>query len=187
MNSETLALIAKIIGYIAVSLALFVYISKSRKVILATKLSNDVLWATHYILIGGWSGAALNIMAIGRETVFYFKEKKWASSRVWLYVFLALTWLSCFLTWEGPQSLLPMAGTSFAVVSFWCSDPLKVRLLAIPAQILWLIYGILHMTVPGIIGSSISLISILIGLAGDYLRYRRKENEEAGEIEPAEK
>ena len=187
MNSETLALAARLIGYVAVALALFVYISKSRKVILATKLSNDVLWAAHYILIGGWSGAALNIMAIGRETVFYFKEKKWASSRVWLYVFLVLTWVSCILTWEGPQSLLPMAGTSFAVMSFWCSDPLKVRLLAIPAQILWLIYGIIHMTIPGIIGSSISLVSILIGLVGDYQRYRRVKEGKSADIEPNER
>ena len=104
---------------------------------------------------------------MGRETVFYNKDKKWASSRLWLYLFVALTIGSSLMTWEGPLSLLPMTGSCCAVISFWCTKPLHIRLLAIPAQLLWLIYGILHMSLPSITSNIIALTAIGIGLYRD--------------------
>ncbi len=160
-------IVAQIAGYLGTAMIFLTYVSKKRRGILLCKLSADILWTTHYILIGAYSGAALNGIAIGRELVFYNKAKKWASSRIWLFLFLAITVCSCILTWEGPTSLLPMIGSLCAVVSFWCSNPFHIRLLALPVMVLWLIYGALHGSVPTLINNSLSLIAIIIGLIGD--------------------
>ena len=165
---------AQILGIIGICLSFFIYIVRRRSSILLTKFTSDVIWAAHYILIGAYSGAALNILAMARETVFYNKEKKWASSRIWLYLFCALTMLSGFLTWEGPSSLLPSIGSVCAVISFWCTKPIHIRLLAGPAQLLWTIYNIVHRSLTGGISSGLSLLSVLIGLAGDIYEMKKK-------------
>ena len=165
--SAVLNLIAQLAGFTGTVLCFFMFVARKRRTILLCKLTCDIIWTFHYVLIGAYSGAALNILAIGRESVFYNKEKKWASSIFWLYFFVALTIGSSLLTWEGPLSLLPMIGSCCAVVSFWCTKPLHIRLLAIPAQVLWLIYGILHVSVPSVISNIIALTAIGIGIYRD--------------------
>ncbi len=164
MNSSIISLLGQIVGGAAVVAALFIFVSRSRKIILTTKLTADVLWTAHYLLIGGYTAACLNVIGVFREIVFYNREKKWASSRIWLYVFLGLTVAASLLTWEGPQSLLAMTGMILAVFSFWCRDPLHICLLSIPSEMSWLVYNILHRSVPGMISSSLAMVSMGIGI-----------------------
>ena len=160
---------AQILGIIGICLSFFIYIVRRRSSILLCKFTSDVIWEAHYLLIGAYSGAALNILAMARQTVFYNKAKKWASSRFWLFLFVTLTMLSGFFTWEGPSSLLPSVGSVCAVISFWCTRPIHIRLLAVPAQALWTVYNILHHSLTGGISSGLSLLSVLIGLTQDLI------------------
>ena len=66
---------AQILGVIGIAMSFFIYIARKRSSILLCKFSCDVIWAAHYLLIGAWSGAALNILAMARETVFFNKDK----------------------------------------------------------------------------------------------------------------
>ena len=167
-------LIAQIIGVIAVTISCVVFLGRKRRTILLCKFTTDVLWFWHYFLIGAYSGAALNILALFRESIFMNKEKKWASSKFWLFLILSLTILSCLLTWEGPASLLPMIGSSCAVVSFWLTKPINIRLTAIPSQVLWLIYGTIHFSLPSFICNTMGLITIGIGLWQDVREIRNQ-------------
>ena len=157
----------KIIGWVAVAVSCVIFLGRKRRTILLSKFTADVLWFFHYFLIGAYSGAALNVLALGRESIFYHKEKKWASHKFWLYLILGLTIFSCLLTWEGPISLLPMIGSCSAVISFWCTKPVHIRLMAIPAQVLWLIYGTIHFSLPSFICNTMALVTIGIGLWQD--------------------
>lgn len=173
-----LEIIAQILGIFGIILTFFIFSARKRRTILICKFSGDVLWFFHYLFIGAASGAAINIVNIFREIVFYNKEKKWASSRFWLFFFMALNVTSSLLTWEGPLSLLPMIGTCCTVASFWCTKPLHIRLVAVPGQSLWLLYGILHVSPTSILSNTISLISIGVGLYKD-LKDRKTQSEKA--------
>ena len=172
-----LNLFAQIIGVIAVTISCVVFLGRKRKTILLCKFTTDVLWFWHYFLIGAYSGAALNILALFREGIFMNKEKKWASSKFWLYLIMTLTVISCLLTWEGLPSLLPMIGSCCAVVSFWCTKPINIRLTAIPSQVLWLIYGTIHFSLPSFICNTMGLITIGIGLWQDVKEMKKTKNE----------
>lgn len=169
----SLDMIAQILGALGVGLSLFIFSASRRKTILICKFSGDVLWFFHYLLIGATSGAATNIVNMMREVVFYHKDKKWASHKGWLALFICLNVASSLLTWEGPISILPMLGCCCTVISLWCTKPLHIRLVATPGMIFWLLYGIFHGSVTGILNNSISLISIAIGFVKDF-RERRK-------------
>ena len=183
MDAEIIRIIASVSSALAIIISLFIFISRSRRVILATKLSDDVLWMIYYFLMGtingNYTAGMMNIIAFAREIVFYNRDKKWASSRLWLYFFLALAAAFCAFTWTGLVSALPSLGTGLYVTAFWMKDPHRIRLISLPAQILWLIYNIIIGAVFGIIGSVIPLVSITIGLIRDHL-VKKSENSGAG-------
>ena len=170
---------AQILGVVGIAMSFFIYIARKRSSILLCKFSSDVIWALHYFLIGAYSGCALNVLAMARETVFYNKHKKWASSRFWLYLFVGLTlFFGSVITWDGPASLLPAIGSVCAVISFWCTKPINIRLLAIPAQGLWIIYNVIYLSRPGAISSSLSLLSVFLGLFRDLREMKAQKETE---------
>ena len=178
MNNGIIGVIAQIFGALAVIVALFIFIFKSRKVILTAKLTDDVLWSVYYFLTGGMTAGALNCVGVVREIVFYNREKKWASSRLWLYGFLAVTAAAGVLTWEGMSSVFAMLGMILAVFSFWCSDPILICSLSIPSELSWLIYNIIHDAKFGIVSSSVAVLSAVVGLILKLTAKKREEKKD---------
>lgn len=166
---EPLEIVAQIFGVIGIVLGFFIYLSKSRSRIILCKFISDVIWFFNYFFLGAYTGALLNLIAMGRETVFYNREKrKWASHRIWLYVFLLLTLISPILEWveNGAFSWIPLCpaiGSMFAVVSFYSKKPRQMRYMGYCAQILWLAYGIGIGNVTATISSALILLSAVVG------------------------
>ncbi len=157
----------QIIGFIGVLISFFIYIFKDRRKILICKFTSDAVWSVHYFFVGAISGAALNVVGLFREIVFYNKNKKWASHFIWPFVFISITIASCLITWQGPRSLLPMIGSTFGVLGFYSTNPLLIRILSLPSILLWMIYGIISGSFPSLICNILSLTSIMIGLVRD--------------------
>ena len=179
-----LMIVAQIFGILGTAISLLIYAGKTRKSILICKFVSDVLWFVNYILIGAYTGALLNVIAMGRETVFYNRErKKWASHRVWLYVFILLTFLSPAFEWiKGGWSwipLLPASGSVLAVISFYSKHPPVMRYFGIGAQILWLAYGILLVNPASILACTLTILSALIGMTREWIAKRAKQKNAA--------
>lgn len=175
-------MVAQIIGYFGVAISIAIYAGKTRGQILICKFISDTLWFVNLMLIGGFTGALLNLIAMGRETVFYYRGRKtWASYRVWLYVFLALTVLSPVFEWIKLGEftwipLLPAIGSVFAVISFYSNVPAVMRCFGLLAQGFWLSYAILLDNQSSIICGILTILSALIGILREWLARRKSEN-----------
>ncbi len=168
MFSTVSGTIGALAGIVALMLALLIYLFRARQKILVTKLLADACWTVHYFLLGAYSGACLNFIAIGRELVFFNRDRrKWAGSAVWVYIFIGVTVISGLLSWQGPVSLLPMVGSVFSVVALWCRDPFHIRLLSLPMILLWLVYAVISGSPSAMICNILSAVSIVVGLAKD--------------------
>ena len=116
---------AHMLGVIGIVLGFFIYLSKSRARIILCKFISDAVWFLNFLFLGDATGAILNLIAMGCETVFQNRGKySWASHHIWLFVFLLLTLLSPIIEWRklGTFSwppLCPAIGSMFAVVSFY--------------------------------------------------------------------
>ena len=166
-------LVGNIVGYIAVVENLIIYLSNKRENILIFKLISDVLWAINGFLLtianpANLTGAIINVIAIGREFVFYYRfKKRWAGHIIWLYVFILATLISPIMSWAGPVSLLPAVGSVVAVIGFYSKKPNVMRYISFLAQGLWLIYGVIIQNLPVILCNAFVLISAVIGLIRD--------------------
>lgn len=173
---------AQAIGVAAMILAYFIYSARTRKTLITLKFISNALWGTHYFMLGAYPGAIMNVINMGRETVFQYKTtKKWAQTPVWVVVFIAINLSSTVLSWQGWQSALPALGASIAVIGLWCASPLTIRLFSLPSTTCWLIYAAMSGTVSGIICNLIQLAAIFVGLYRDIKERRAQKTGAAGD------
>ena len=176
---------AQIIGYIAVAENLLIYISNRRDRILLFKFISDALWLLNYILIGGFTGAALNAVAMIREAVFSVRGRyKWAESKWIPVLFLALTWITPVLEWTHNGAftwlpLLPAFGSMVYVIGFYVQNTMLTKVSSLLGTALWLTYALLLSNWAGVVGNVLMLLSAVIGI----IRERNREKERS-ELEP---
>ena len=174
-NATPLYLIGQILGLVIAAISFFIYYAKKRSQILLSKLATDVLNVIQQAMIGAYTGSILNVVAIFREIVFYNRTRhKWASYKLWLFLFVVLMGASPFLTWAGPISILPALGSALAVVGFYLKNPTHTRIIGIFAHGLWLIYTVVTFNVGAILQNVILITSAIIGLIRDFIDKRKE-------------
>ena len=169
-------ILGEILGYAAMLSGLAIFISVKRSRILSLKIMCDSLFLLHQLCRGMMSGAALYGVAVFRSLVFYHRgKKKWATTPLWLVIFILLTMISPILTWAGPISLLPAIGSVFCVFSYYTQNTMLLRILSIFGEGLWLLYGLFGGSIQVMLFGVIALISIAIGMINEWQHKRRKE------------
>ena len=177
--------IATIIGWISTIQSLFIFVAKKRETILILKLINDVLNIINFTLLGTYTGALLNLIAVLRESVFYFKDKKkWANSKFWLFLFLALMMISPLSVVLDPTrtaaekwvQLLPAMGSSLAVIGLYMSKEQVLRILNLFAVTPWVIYNLFNNNIPALVNSCLGIVSVAWGLIMYFILDKKEKN-----------
>ena len=182
-------LISQIFGTAGIIISLSIYAGKSRANIITCKFVSDVVWAINYLCLGAYTPALLNVIAMARETVFYNRHKrKWAASKIWLYVFVALVLISPAVDLFTADSFsimpfFPAVGSTFAVISFYNRNTKNMRIFGLIAQSLWLIYGFKPFNPTGIISCILTIISIAIGFFRETYQKKTPSTKEKKESE----
>ena len=117
----------------------------------------------------------LTVIALARQVVFYFKySKKWASSSIWLYVFLLMTCVSPIIEIVDKgfslgllaTLLLPTLGSVFIIFVYYTKNPITAKKLGLPSSLLYFAYAIVTKQGPliasGIIGIPITITSLVL-------------------------
>ena len=92
---DNLNLLAQIIGFGGTALTIIAYQQNKRKRILGCTVISAALFAIHYIILGAYTGAIMNILAASRSLVFMNNTKKWAKSKIWVAVFMVVYTVAC--------------------------------------------------------------------------------------------
>ncbi len=171
--------IGQILGFVIAIYGFCIFLIKKRPHILLAKLIADVLNVIQQILIGAYTGAMVNVITVFREAVFYHRgRKKWADHWAWLAVFLVATTAASLLSWMGPISLLPMVGSMFGTVAFYCKKPTYTRIFGICSHSLWLIYCVFMLNYGSILGNAVLIVSAVIGLIRDIMHAKKNRSSE---------
>lgn len=139
--------------------------NNSRNILLFQILANSA-FVIHFIFLGAPEGAAMNLISLVRNFVFFQKNQKtkWADNQFWLYFFTAITIAAGIITWKGWLSLLPTLGLVLSGIAFYSKNPRTNRLVYFPSSPLWLVYDIVSRSIAGTITEVFSLISLIIAI-----------------------
>ncbi len=164
-------MIAQLLGILGFLLSIISFQQNTQKRIVFVQFLANISFTIHFYLIGAYTGSILNGIAIIRSFVYCFKDKKWASSNIWIVIFSMAFVVAGIYTWEGPLSILPTTAMVLSSVSFGIKNPKLVRRIYFPCSPMWLIYNIVGGSIGGVLTECFAMISIIIGM----LRFDRKK------------
>jgi len=134
-----------------------------------------------YILLGAWSGLAMCVVALIRNLIFIFDEKKNGkrdkinkTDIIILVVLYAISIISAIFTYDGFLSLFSVFATMLYTYSVWQKKTNIYKLLGIPMGILWVIYNTYIMSIFGIILEGILLICSITGYISEIKKTKTK-------------
>lgn len=160
----TAQIIAQIFSASAYVLFLFCYHGNNMKKILSVKLLVDLLASVSYILLGAYSGLAMNLISATRAVVFMNNDKKYLKSVFWKWLFIFINIFSLIITWKAFYSLLPAIAGVLSTISFWQKDVKFARILALVINVFIFSYNLFVGSYAGMIGEAIAFCSVSLAL-----------------------
>lgn len=152
-----------------------VYQQTERKKLIAAKLSADVFWVIHYLLLGAIAGMIPNFIGIFRELVFLNRENKaWANKIIWPILFILCGWGMGIYTFRSALNILPIAASTLVTVSLWIKNPRLTKLITVPVCTAFMIYDFYVGSLIGIINESLSICSIIISFAKEKIKAKEQ-------------
>lgn len=155
---------AQIIGIIAMGFGIISYQMKNTKKIILVQIFSTLIFGTHYFLIGAYAGAALNILSMIRNIIFYFKQYKWARSKIWIYIFTGIFAVAAYLSGDGWLGILPFLGCTFMTIAVYFESGKTTRQIIWMSSPCWLIYNGINGSIGGVVAEVFNLTSIVISV-----------------------
>ena len=164
MNINVIELIGHCLGFISTGLFFYSYQRSKKRKLLIIQTVATALSCVQYLLIGAFSGFALNIVCIIRNFVFYHRDlnhrKDWTSP----IILSLIMGVASFFSWEGIHSLLITLGLVLNTMCMGMFGAKNFRKTILASSSLILIYNIFAHSYSGMLSESISLISVIIGI-----------------------
>ena len=157
-------IIAQIIGVFGLVCSLLSFQMKKRKWIMAFQMTASLSFSAQLFLLGAITGGCVDMISFIRTMIFSQNGKKWASSPIWLYVFIAIMIGTGLLTWQNAWDILPIAGSILSTIALWMKREKHIRLISLSVGPCWLVYNLVKGAWSGALNEVLAMTSIVIGL-----------------------
>ncbi len=164
-------------GFAAMLTAIITYQCKKHRTIMLLIILTSLLWCCHYACLGLMTPIAMNFLNVIRNSVYSFRDRKWAQTKAIPAAFIAVSLVMTVLTWANAWSLLPFVASIFAIIGQWQTDTRRLKLLTIPLSACWWVYNFVNHSWAGMCNETFVLCSIAVSL----LRLRAERKKECGE------
>lgn len=158
MTQQTLA---QIIGFFGVIVIVIGMQQKQYKHLVICKITNEFVSAIHYFLLGGYTGMLINFASCFTNGFYYFRIKHKKSTLPFQILFGTMFVVLGALSWHGPISIFVVLAKLISSVSLGINNPRIIRFLNLISNPCWLIYNIYMGSIPGIVGDSMVILSVL--------------------------
>lgn len=165
---------------IAYALLAATYFITGRQKQLATVITSNVTMGIGLLLLGGYVGVGMCLVAISRDLVsnaIHRRKKAGDKDKIlrtdwwWLALWTALLTIVTIFTADGFASLFAYFATLTFTISIWQKNGFIYRLMGILVGLLWMIYNIYLQSFMGTLLESALLIFVIAG----FITYSRKQ------------
>ena len=164
--------IAQAIGFVAMGIAIYSFQAKHRVTMLAMQTVSNLLWMTHYLMLGSMSAVFANLIGTVRNVIYGFRGKyKFADSKIVPAISILVFLVTGIMTYTTPFDILPTFAMVCASIAFFIKDEKMIRYISVFIALPWLVFGIYAGSIASIVSDGSTLLSIIIAI----LRYRNFE------------
>jgi len=162
---HTLYFFGQGLGIVAIIFGFLTFQMKSREKLVLLQIFAAGSFALHYLLIGAYSGMAMNAVAMVRNIVFYFIGREKPVPKILSVLFTVVLGVMGILSWHAWYSIFMVLGLLINSYCMSLSNPNTIRKSILVTSPLVLIYNCIVFSVGGIIYESVAVISAMIGLS----------------------
>lgn len=142
---------------------------KNRKHIVCCLLVSCLLISSHFMILGHWTAAGLGLVAAARFTTSIF-----STSRYFMYLFVAATWVISTFTYEGLLSIIGCTAGTFGTIGSFCEQDKKLRQLMFVCTLLWIVHNSLAGSPAAVILEIFFVSSNVVGYYRYYIRPKKQ-------------
>lgn len=158
-------IITQLIGFIGLMFAFICFQQNDYKKIRIFQIIIGIFFTIHFFMLGAYTGCVLNFISLLRAIVYFYKDdKKWASNKWWIFVFLSAFVFSTMLTWKNIWDILPLIGCFVLTFVLYVDSAKFTRLAIWPSSVVWIIYNFISGSIAGLVTELFNLSSIIIGI-----------------------
>lgn len=154
---------AQFVGCIALGFGVAAFQMRTRTAVLAVMGTANVFWALHFLLLGAYTGAALNLVSIARNAAFMRWKDRYPGPLLPALVIAVLS-AAAAATWRGPVSAIALTAATCGTIAFWQRHPRNTRRWSLLSSPLWLTHNALQGSYPGVAIELLVLASIVVGI-----------------------
>ncbi len=170
-----LRIAAEVVGAFGILCSLLSCQQKKRENLMLLQMAASALFCIQLFMRGAVTGGFLDSISFVRTVIFANNTKKWASSPIWLFVFIAAMIAVGVVTWQNAWSILPMIGSILSTIALWMKKSSQFRLISLFVGPCWLVYNLVIGAYTGALNEVLAMGSIVIGM----IRHDRKKDGEA--------
>lgn len=153
------------VGYVALILIALSFQNNKRHTLLLFMLSGILLFVVHYILLGAWLGALMNLIGAAMVLVSSKKDSApWAMRKFWFYLFILLFAIVGIATSKTLIDFLPVLAQIIGTFAIWQTNPRTIRFLMLIPRPLWFLYNLMVGSYPGMFTEVFVFLSVIVGI-----------------------
>lgn len=152
------------VGILGIIASIISFQCRRHKPLMIFRTLNELLFAVQYLMLGAYTGMAMNIVGCIRNMMFakmVEKEKNTIPARIF---FSTAFIVFCLATWAGAKSILIGVAKVISTFAYGSKSTGIVRLLVLFTSIAWLSYNFMVGSYAGFACEAISICSILTGI-----------------------
>jgi hypothetical protein len=152
-------------------------LNKNKKGLVFYLIISDVLFASHYLFLGGYTGAATIFVDVVYLIIMYILEKK-DKTKYNTYVTLGailITIILSILTWDTALSLLPMFSMLIYLITMIFSNVVIVKSGALVRNTLNVVYMFI---LASYFGAGLEICLMISAIVGIFLNLKEKKKQQ---------
>lgn len=157
-------LIIQGLGAIGIIASIISFQCKNHKKILLFRTLNEFFFGIQLLLLGAYTGMAMNFVGCVRNVIFSNRVENKKSTKGPIVLFCMMFVAFGILTWQGKRSILVIAAKLLSTIAYGNKNETVVRTIIFVTSTCWLIYNAMAGSVAGILCESFSLGSLIIGI-----------------------
>ena len=157
-------IISQIIGLIGTVAILIGMQQKKYDRVVLCKITNEFTAAVHYLLLGGYTGMAINLASIVSNSVYWYRIKHNKSNRVFQIIFGIGFAAVGVLSWQGFISIFVIVSKCLSSASLGIKNTRVIRLINLITNPCWIVYNVYMGSIAGVVTDTLVTASVVIAV-----------------------
>lgn len=158
-------IVSQILGFVVILFVIASMQAKNMKWVLLCQIGCNALGMLSYVLIGGFSGCGIYLVATIQSILFFFIRTSGKQEPRWLCPLIICAYLACsLLAFETWLDAVPMAAAVLCAVSMVQKKTVNYRIIMLLNGTVWSVYDICLDTYTMLASHIITVVAALWGM-----------------------